>query len=142
MNKAFSMVAAFSLIMGSILVLPTLNLAFAQYGAQGEVGGATIEEQLQLAREKLTNAQSAGAYGSGTAMFGTNLDNTVIMIVAIVVIMGGVSAAFFAAGRTTGRRPRMEVTHGGGSGSGKFCTNCGVQLGESQKFCGNCGTKA
>jgi hypothetical protein len=144
MNKAFSMVAAFSLIMGSIVVLPTLNLAFAQYGGSGAPGGTTIEEQLQLAREKISNAQAQGAYGSGTAMFGTNLDNTVLMIVAIVVIMGGVSAAFFAAGRSPGKRPRMQVTHGGsgGSGSGKFCTNCGVQLGDSQKFCGNCGTKA
>lgn len=141
MNKAHLMVAAFSLVMGSILLLPALNIAFAQYGSQGAVGSATLEEQLQLAKEKLTNAQQQGAYGSGTAMFGTNLDNTVLMIIIIVVIMGGISAAFFAAGG--GSKKRAVVAGADGSHtSGKFCTNCGTQLGDGQKFCGNCGTKS
>jgi hypothetical protein len=141
MNKAHLMVAAFSLVIGSILLLPVFNIAFAQYGTQGEVGSATLEEQLQLAREKLSNAQQQGAYGSGTAMFGTSLDNTVLMIVIIVVIMGGISAAFFAAGRSA-KKSKVAVTTDGSYTSGKFCTNCGTQLGDNQKFCGNCGTKA
>ena len=141
MNKAHLVVAAFSLVIGSILLLPAFNIAFAQYGTQGEVGSATLEEQLQLAREKLSNAQQQGAYGSGTAMFGTNLDNTVLSIVIIVAIMGGISAAFFAAGRSS-KKPKVAVGTDGGYTSGKFCTNCGTQLSDGQKFCGNCGTKA
>ncbi|VFJ13223.1 zinc ribbon domain-containing protein [Candidatus Nitrosocosmicus franklandus] len=140
MNKAQLMVAAFSLVMGSILLLPGFNIAFAQYGSQGDVGTATLEEQLQLAREKISNAQSAGAYGSGTAMFGTNLDNTVLMIIIIAVVMGGISAAFFAAGRTGSKRAVAAGPEGTYT-SGKFCTNCGNQLSDGQKFCGNCGTK-
>jgi hypothetical protein len=136
------MVAAFSLVMGSILLLPVLNIANAQYGSSGETGGVTLEEQLTLAKEKISNAQQQGAYGSGTAMFGTNLDSTVLMIIAIVVVIGGVSAAFFAAGGVS-KKKAMAVTAGGTStASGKFCTNCGTQLSDGQKFCGSCGTKA
>jgi zinc-ribbon domain len=139
MNKAYSMVAAFSLVMSSILLLPVLNIAYAQYS--GQPGSATLEEQLKLATEKINNAQQAGAYGSGTAMFGTNLDNTVLMIIIITVIIGGVAAAFFAAGGSSKKRT-LAVGADGASTSGKFCTNCGTQIGDGQKFCGNCGTKA
>lgn len=134
------MVAAFSLVMGSILLLPVLNIAYAQYS--GQPGSATLEEQLKLATEKINNAQQAGAYGSGTAMFGTNLDNTVLMIIAITVIIGGVAAVFFIAGGRTGKKKKVALTADGTSTSGKFCTNCGTQIGDGQKFCGNCGTKA
>lgn len=58
------MVAAFSLIMGSILLLLVVNNAYAQYS--GQPGAATLEEQLKLATEKINNAQ-AGAYDSATA---------------------------------------------------------------------------
>src|SRR6185503_11705449 len=143
MNKAYSMVAAFSLVMGSILLLPVLNIAYAQYGGSGAPGGVTLEEQLNLAKEKISNAQQQGAYGSGTAMFGTNLDSTVLMIIAIVVIIGGVSAAFFAAGGVSAKKKALAVTADGShTVSGKFCTNCGTQLSEGQKFCGSCGTKS
>jgi membrane protease subunit (stomatin/prohibitin family) len=76
-------------------------------------------------------------------MLGTNLDNTVIMIAIMTVIIGGVAGAFFAAGgKGRGKKRAMQVSHdGSSSGSGRFCTNCGVQASESQKFCGNCGTK-
>jgi hypothetical protein len=144
MNKAHSMIAAFSLLIGAFLVLPALNIAFAQYGAAGNTGGVTLEEQLKLAKAKLTNAQQAGAYGSGTSMFGYNLDNTMIMIIIIAVVFGGISAAFFALG-TKGKKKHLEASvdgysSGGGSSSGKFCTNCGAPAG-NQKFCGNCGTQ-
>ena len=140
MNKAYSMVAAFSLVIGSILLLPVLNIAYAQYS--GQPGSATLEEQLTLAKEKISNAQQQGAYGSGTAMFGTNLDSTVLMIIAIVVIIGGVSAAFFAAGGVSKKKSLAVTADGTHTVSGKFCTNCGTQLSEGQKFCGSCGTKA
>jgi divalent metal cation (Fe/Co/Zn/Cd) transporter len=140
MNKAYSMVAAFSLVMGSILLLPVLNMAYAQYS--GQPGAATLEEQLSLAREKISNAQQQGAYGSGTAMFGTNLDNTVLMIIIITVVMGGMAAAFFIAGSVGKKKKILAVASDGTSTSGKFCTNCGTQIGDGQKFCGTCGTKA
>src|SRR6185436_11853454 len=137
MNKAYSMVAAFSLVIGSILLLPVLNIAYAQYS--GQPGAATLEEQLTLAKEKISNAQQQGAYGSGTAMFGSNLDNSLILMIIIGVVIGGVAAAFFAAG-TRGKKRTIQATHDGSStGGGKFCTNCGAQAGDSQKFCGNCG---
>ena len=140
MDKAYSIVAAFSLVMGSILLLPVLNIAYAQYS--GQPGSATLEEQLTLAKEKISNAQQQGAYGSGTAMFGTNLDNTVLMIIIITVIIGGVAGVFFVAGGMTPKKKTLAVAAGGTSTSGKFCTNCGTQMGDGQKFCGNCGTKA
>ena len=141
MNKAYSMVAAFSLVMGSILLLPVLNIAYAQYGGSGAPGGVTLEEQLTLAKEKISNAQQQGAYGSGTAMFGTNLDSTVLMIIVITVVIGGVAAAFFAASTVGVKKKHVAVAAGGTSVSGKFCTNCGTQIGDGQKFCGACGTK-
>jgi hypothetical protein len=132
------------LVIGAFLVLPSLNIAFAQYGSAGNTGGVTLEEQLKLAKSKITNAQQAGAYGSGTSMFGYSLDNTVIMIIVIAVVFGGISAAFFALG-TKGKKKHLEASvdgysSGGGSSSGKFCTNCGAPAG-NQKFCGNCGTQ-
>jgi zinc ribbon protein len=139
MNKAYSMVAAFSLVIGSILLLPVLNIAYAQYS--GQPGAATLEEQLTLAKEKISNAQQQGAYGSGTAMFGTNLDSTVLMIIVITVVIGGVAAAFFAASTVGVKKKHVAVAAGGSSVSGKFCTNCGTQIGDGQKFCGACGTK-
>ena len=135
------MVAAFSLVMGSILLLPVLNIAYAQYSGSGTPGGVTLEEQLTLAKEKISNAQQQGAYGSGTAMFGTNLDSTVLMIIVITVIIGGVAAAFFAASTVGVKKKHVAVAAGGSSASGKFCTNCGTQIGDGQKFCGACGTK-
>ena len=145
MNKAHLMIAAFSLVMGAILLLPALNIAYAQYSTPGGSSGSgvTLEEQLKLAKEKISNAEQKGAYGSGTAMFGTNIDNTVIMIIIIAVVIGGVSAAFFIAAGSTGRKKHVETTYAGSSsgGSGSFCTNCGAPTVGNSKFCGNCGAK-
>lgn len=142
MNKAHLMIAAFSLVMGAILLLPALNIAYAQYSAPAGSGGTTLEEQLKLAKEKISNAQQKGAYGSGTAMFGTNIDSTVIMIIVIAVIIGGVAAAFFVASTSAGRKKHVETAYSGSSsgGSGTFCTNCGAPAGNT-KFCANCGAK-
>jgi hypothetical protein len=142
MNKAHLMMAAFSLVLGAVVVLPALNIAFAQY-VGGPTGGVTLEEQLKLAKEKIANAKQAGAYGSGTAMFGTNIDNTVLMIIIIAVVIGGVAAAFFAASTLGGKKKKpMEASYDGSSSgsSGTFCTNCGAPAGNT-KFCGNCGAK-
>jgi hypothetical protein len=143
MNKAHSMMAAFSLVIGAMILLPALNIAFAQYGSAGNTGGVTLEEQLKLAKEKISNAQQAGAYGSGTSMFGYSLDNTMIMIIVIAVVFGSISAAFFAMG-TRGKKKQLETSVDGyssdGGSTGKFCTHCGAPAG-STKFCGNCGTK-
>lgn len=86
---------------GSSLVLAqTLQFASAQYGGQGGILGGessagSIEEQLELAREKISNAEQAGAYGSGTAMLGTNITDTMLFIGILVVIFGAVAGMFF-----------------------------------------------
>jgi hypothetical protein len=86
----------------SVFALPSIEIAKAQYSGTG----GNIEEQLKLAREKISNAKSAGAYGSGTPMLGTNVNETVIFIIILAVIFGGVAGAFFLMGRSKKR----EVT--------------------------------
>lgn len=87
---------------GSSLILPTvLQFASAQYGSSGDTTPGSIEEQLNLAKEKISNAKQAGAYGSGTPMLGTNISETVIFIAIMVAIFGAVAGAFFYRSRTT-----------------------------------------
>ena len=98
MNKpTIAAVAVAAALAISVLALPSIEIAKAQYGG---VTGGNIEEQLKLAREKITNAKSAGAYGSGTPMLGTNINETVLFIIILTVIFGGVAAAFFIMGRS------------------------------------------
>jgi hypothetical protein len=85
----------------SVFALPSIEIAKAQYGA---TTGGNIEEQLKLAREKISNARSAGAYGSGTPMLGTNVNETVLFIIILAVIFGGVAGAFFVMGRSKKRQ--------------------------------------
>ena len=87
-----------SVVMGSSVGLAALQLAEAQYTA-GQSSGS-IEEQLNLAREKVSTAQQQGAYGSGTPMLGVNIDQTAIFVGVLVAIFGGVAAAFFAMSRS------------------------------------------
>ena len=63
-------------------------------------GALSVEEQLRLAKEKVANAQQAGAYGSGTAFFGKNIGDAAIYTVAIVAIFGAVAAAFIVMSRS------------------------------------------
>ncbi|MGB8163090.1 MAG: hypothetical protein WCE92_09405, partial [Nitrososphaeraceae archaeon] len=63
-------------------------------------GALSVEEQLRLAKEKVSNAQQAGAYGSGTAFFGKNIGDAAIYTIAIVVIFGAVAAAFIMMSRS------------------------------------------
>lgn len=94
-------VSTIVILAGSSLVLPSiLQFASAQYGGAGDTTPGTIEEQLELAKEKITNAKSAGAYGSGTPMLGTNISETVLFIGILVAIFGAVAGMFFYRSRT------------------------------------------
>jgi hypothetical protein len=98
MNKPSLMATtALVILIASAFALPVIQMAKAQYG--GTTGG-NIEEQLKLAKAKITNAKSAGAYGSGTPMLGTNVNETTIFIAVLVAIFGGVAAAFFIKSRS------------------------------------------
>jgi hypothetical protein len=94
-------VSTIVILAGSLLILPSiLQFASAQYGGGSETTPGTIEEQLELAKQKISNAQQAGAYGSGTAMLGSNISETVIFIAILVVIFGAVAGMFFYRSRT------------------------------------------
>ncbi len=102
MNKPISMATVtIALLMGVAFVLPALETAYGQYTnpAATPGGGGSVEEQLKLAKSKINNAKQTGAYGSGTPMLGTNISETVIMIIILTAIFGGVAAAFFVKGR-------------------------------------------
>src|ERR687887_1200778 len=100
MNKPIVMAtAALVILIGSAFALPLIQMAKAQYTTGGTPPGG-IEEQLRLANAKITNAKAAGAYGSGTPMLGTNINETEIFIGVIVAIFGGVAAAFFVRSRS------------------------------------------
>jgi hypothetical protein len=106
MNNAILMAAVTSVVLvGSVFILPTVQFAKAQYVGGGQAAGS-IEQQLQLAKEKISNAKAAGAYGSGTPMLGTSINNTVLFIIILAVIFGGVAASFFVRART----PKKEAT--------------------------------
>jgi hypothetical protein len=90
-----------AILAGSSLILPSiLQFASAQYTTGEGTTPGTIEEQLELAKEKISNAKQAGAYGSGTPMLGTNISETVIFIGVLVAIFGAVAAMFFYRSRT------------------------------------------
>ena len=74
-----------------------------QYTTGSNPGGLSVEEQLKLAKEKVANAEQAGAYGSGTPFFGKNIGDAAIYTAAIVAIFGAVAAAFFVMSR--GKKP-------------------------------------
>jgi hypothetical protein len=98
MNKPIIMATATMVILAaSALALQSIQMAKAQYG--GATGG-NIEEQLKLAKAKITNAHQAGAYGSGVPMLGTNINETEIFIGVLVAVFGGVAAAFFIRSRS------------------------------------------
>lgn len=103
MNKPIVMaMAALVVLLGSAFALPAIQIATAQYGGGGGGGPSpgSLEDQLKLAKAKVTNAKQAGAYGSGTPMLGTNVNETTIFIVVIVAIFGGVAGAFFVKSRS------------------------------------------
>lgn len=94
MNKPISLATVtIALLMGVAFVIPALG----QYVSEAP---SSVEEQLELAKSKINNAKQTGAYGSGTPMLGTNISETVIMIVVLTAIFGAVAAVFFVKGRS------------------------------------------
>ncbi|MFY9794619.1 MAG: hypothetical protein WAK17_20520 [Candidatus Nitrosopolaris sp.] len=111
MNKPILMATvALVTLMGSAFALPAFQMVNAQgYGGGGSLQGGGIEQQLKLAREKVSAVQGAASIGlgnSGTPMLGTNINSTLLFIIAMVVIFGGVSVAFFIRARS----PSKEAT--------------------------------
>jgi hypothetical protein len=102
MEKPNILAASTILILaGSLLIVSTVpQFASAQYGGAGDTTPGSIEEQLELAKEKISNAQQQGAYGSGTPMLGTNISETVLFIGILVAIFGAVAGMFFYRSRT------------------------------------------
>ena len=106
MNKPIFMATiALVTLMGAGFALPAFQLVNAQgYGGGGSMQGLGLEQELKLAREKVSNAQGASSIGlgnSGTPMLGQNINSTELFIIAMIVIFGGVSVAFFLRARST-----------------------------------------
>jgi hypothetical protein len=103
MNSVTVVTLAAILIAMGPLALALYQTTSAQY-TTGQGGGALgVEEQLKLAKEKVSNAEQAGAYGSGTPFFGKNIGDAALYTAAIVAIFGAVAAAFFVMSR--GKKP-------------------------------------
>lgn len=111
MNKAYvPVLSTMALLMATAFILPGIQTANAQYGGgQGSTPGS-IEEQLKLAREKTGLAEQQGAYGSGTSMLTGTLDDTILFIIILVAIFGGVAGAFFARSRGARRAATTQST--------------------------------
>ena len=99
MNSLTVVTIATILVAMGPLALTLYQTASAQYTTGQDTGALSVEEQLRLAKEKVANAQQAGAYGSGTAFFGKNIGDAAIYTGAIVAIFGAVAAAFIAMSR-------------------------------------------
>jgi len=99
MNSLTVFTTAAILIAMGPLALTLYQTASAQYTTGQDTGALSVEEQLRLAKEKVSNAQQAGAYGSGTAFFGKNIGDAAIYTGAIVAIFGAVAAAFIVMSR-------------------------------------------
>jgi hypothetical protein len=98
MNSLTVVTIATILVAMGPLALTLYQTASAQY-TTGQDTGLSVEEQLRLAKEKVANAQQAGAYGSGTAFFGKNIGDAALYTGAIVAIFGAVAAAFIVMSR-------------------------------------------
>ena len=93
-------------LMGAGFVIPVIQLVNAQGYGGGAPGAqpASIEQELKLAREKVSNAQGASSIGlgnSGTPMLAQAGSSTLLFIIAMIVIFGGVSVAFFWRARSS-----------------------------------------
>jgi hypothetical protein len=106
MDKPIMMaIIALVALMGSAFAMPAFQMVNAQgYGGGGSLQGLGLEQELKLAREKVSNAQGASNIGlgnSGTPMIGSSINSTELFIIAMIVIFGGVSVAFFIRARST-----------------------------------------
>ena len=90
-----------SILVGTaLIVLVTsagLGHAYAQYFTQGTKSGATLEESLKLAKERVQEAQDHPSTGSGTPFLAAN---GVLGAMGIAgAVFGGIAAAFYLKGR-------------------------------------------
>ena len=92
------------LSIGTVFTLVGVQSALAQYG-QAQTGISSLEEQLNLAKAKVSNAQQEGAYGSRTSMVSGGSNQTAIFIGVPVAIFGAVAAAFVIMSRSRQREP-------------------------------------
>ncbi len=80
----------------------TSSVAFAQYmgnvGEGGETGKFTLEEALDLQRQRVESATNNPGAGSGTPVIDAAGVGGAAIITAAV--LGGISGAFFLKGRT------------------------------------------
>jgi len=100
MNSLTVVTIASILIAMGPLAITFYQTANAQYTGVDPGGALSVEEQLRLAKEKVSNAQQSGAYGSGTAFFGKNIGDAALYTGAIVAIFGAVAAAFIVMSRS------------------------------------------
>ncbi len=92
MNK----LVLFGTFLASIMIVGSVAPAFAQYmgnvGSAGETGVATLEEQLKLARDKVTAAANNPASGSGTPYLAA--DGVVGAAAIAGAVFGGIAIVF------------------------------------------------
>ena len=81
-------------VLGAITMVPVVWA----YSALGDIGGPTLEEQLELAERKVQKAADNPATGSGTPY----LDASGVLGSSIIagVIFGGIATAMFVRGRS------------------------------------------
>ena len=100
-KPSFMAASTIVILASSLLLLPSIaQIVSAQYSGAGGSTPGSLEEQLELAKEKISNARQSGAYGSGTPMLGTNISETVLFIAILVAIFGAVAGMFFYRSRT------------------------------------------
>ncbi len=98
MNK----LVLFGTFLASIMIIGPIVPVFAQYmgnvGSAGETGVATLEEQLKLARAKVTAAEDNPQSGSGTPYLAA--DGVVGASVIAGAVFGGIAIVFVVKGRS------------------------------------------
>ncbi len=98
MNK----LVLFGALLATIMIVGSVAPVFAQYmgnvGSAGETGVRTLEEQLKLARDKVTAAADNPATGSGTPYLAA--DGVVGASVVAGAVFGGIAIAFVVKGRS------------------------------------------
>ena len=82
-------------VMLSLLILPSVSMAFAQYLPSS--GSTGLDDILDLQQERVRIAQENPGTGSGTPMFA--LDGAAGALALTTSIFGGIAAAFFVRGR-------------------------------------------
>ena len=82
-------------VMLSLLILPSVSMAFAQYLPTSGTTG--LDDILDLQQERVRIAQENPGTGSGTPMFA--LDGVFGALVLSTGVFGGIASAFFVMGR-------------------------------------------